>query len=190
MTCPGPWPSPQSLGLPLVRGFTLLELLVVLGLVAVLAGLALPSWSTVLSRRSLQSSAEALVADLRLARSEAVKRSAVVAVCASSDGQSCQGSAVWREGWIVFVDRDANRRLDAGEELIRVQAQLAGLASVASLAPHNDKIIFSYQPTGWAKAASQTFLFTPQGGAALLRVVCISSQGRPTLRPEGASQCS
>ena len=130
------------------------------------------------------------MADLRLARSEAVKRSAVVAVCASSDGQSCLATAGWREGWIVFVDRDGNRRVDAGEEVIRVQERLAGLASVASLLPQNDKAIFSYPPTGWAKAASQTFLFTPQGGAALLRVVCISSQGRPTLRPEGASQCS
>ena len=62
--------------------------------------------------------------------------------------------------------------------------------SVASLAPQNDKSVFSYHATGWAKAASQTLLFSPEGSAAQPRVVCISSQGRPTLRPEGLNQCS
>lgn len=172
------------------QGLSLLELLVVLGLLGLLSSLAVPALGTVLLKRSVQSSAETLVADLRLARSEAVKRTATVAVCSSTDGQSCSLAAAWREGWIVFVDRDGNRRLDAGEETLRVQQRLPGLASVASLAPQNDKAIFSYHPTGWAKAASQTLLFTPQARVAQARVVCISSQGRATLRPEGLSQCS
>jgi type IV fimbrial biogenesis protein FimT len=172
------------------QGFSLLELLVTLGLLAILASLAAPALAAVLVRRSLQHSAEALVADLRLARSEAVKRAATVAVCSSTDSQSCSGAAAWREGWIVFVDRDGNRRLDGGEQVLRVQQRLPGVVSVASLAPHNDKAVFSYHPTGWAKAASQTLLFQPRGSVTPPRVVCISSQGRPTLRPEGQSQCS
>lgn len=174
----------------LLLGFSLLELLVVFGLVAVLVGLAAPSFKALLVRRSLQTAAEALVADLRLARSEAIKRSALVAVCSSPDGAACSSTAAWHEGWIVFVDFDGNRKRDAGEELVRVQQRLPGLASIADAAPLNDKTIFTYHPTGWAKAAAQTFVFTPQSGSANVRVVCISSQGRPTLRPEGQSECS
>lgn len=174
---------------PKPAGFTLLESLVVVALLAGLAALALPSMGNYLPRRQVQAAAEALVADLRLARSEAIKRALVVGVCASSDGVNCAATAAWVEGWLVFVDRDGNRRRDAGEELLRVQQGPSGLASIASTAPANDKASISYQPTGWAKAASQTLLFTAQGGAAQ-RLVCISSQGRPVLRPQGQAACS
>lgn len=176
----------RTLGL----GLSLLELLVVLGLVGVLASLAVPSMGAVLLKRAVQHSAQALVADLRLARSEAVKRAHTVVICSSLDGQACSASAAWLEGWIVFADRDGDRRLDANEDLIRVQQRLAGLSSVASTKPQNDNAYFVYQPTGLAKAAAQTLVFTPQGSAVASRVVCISNQGRPTLRPEGLSQCS
>ena len=173
-----------------VRGLTLLELLVVLALLAVLVGLAVPALGGLWQARQVQAAGEALVADLRRARSEAMQRATTVAVCSSTDGQSCSLDAAWREGWIVFVDRDANRRRDAGEELLRVQERLPGLASVAGSTPSTDKAIFSFQPSGWAKAASQTLLFKPESGSAALRVLCISSQGRPTLRPVGQTACS
>lgn len=172
------------------RAFSLLELMVVCALVAILAGQALPSMGTMLLRRSVQASAEALVADLRLARSEAIKRSTRVAVCSSADGLACSAGAAWREGWIVFIDRDDSRSRAADEELLRVRSAPAGLASVGSERPAHDHAIFSYHPTGWAKAASQTLVFMPQAGAAAARVVCISSQGRPRLRPEGVTRCS
>ncbi len=171
-------------------GFSLLELLLVLGLAAWLATLAVPFLGGVLMGRQLQSAAESLVADLRLARSEAIQRQAIVAVCSSSDGASCTSAAAWVQGWLVFVDRDGNRRRDAGEPVLRVQQRLPGLASIASAAPLNDKAIFSYQPSGWAKAASQSLLFTAEGGPAPARLVCISSQGRPALRPPGQTACS
>lgn len=171
-------------------GFSLLELLVVLGLVGVLASLAVPSMGALLLKRAVQHSAQALVADLRLARSEAVKRAHTVVVCSSVDGLVCSASAAWLEGWIVFADRNANRRLDVSEDLIRVQPRLTGLNSVASTKPQNDNAYFVYQPTGLAKAAAQTLVFTPQGSAVAPRLVCISNQGRPTLRPEGWGQCS
>ena len=162
----------------------------VCALVAIVAGQALPSMNTLLLRRTLQASADALVADLRLARSEAIKRSTRVAVCSSADGQACSRSAAWREGWIVFIDRDDSRSRGPDEELLRVRPAPAGLASVGSDQPANDNAIFSYHPTGWAKAASQTLVFKPQAGAAAARVVCVSGQGRPRLRPEGVSRCS
>lgn len=171
-------------------GFGLLETLVALGVLAGLAGMAAPAMQAVLQQRQVQAAAEALVADLRLARTQAVRRAAVVTVCASADGQACGPAAAWRQGWLVFADPNGNQVRDRGEDLIRVQEALTGLASVASASPSHDKAAFSFQPTGWARAASQTLLFSPLNPRVAARVVCISNQGRPSLRPAGVTACS
>jgi type IV fimbrial biogenesis protein FimT len=57
-----------------VRGLTLIELMVTLGLLAVLASLALPSFGAHLTRQRLKAAAEALAADLAEARLLAAQR--------------------------------------------------------------------------------------------------------------------
>lgn len=176
-------------------GFSLVELLLVITLALVLLSVGVPSLRAWTLKRALQQTAEALVADLRLARSEAVKRGALVAVCASVNGQACSASqGTWADGWLVFVDRNGNRAVDADEDILRVQSRSESVASLGSLNPATDKRIFTYQATGWAKVAAQTFLIKPVEASSatsdLTRVVCVSNQGRPSLRPAGIFQCS
>jgi general secretion pathway protein H len=70
--------SPRSIALQ--RGVTLLELLVVLALMALVAGLVLPTFGNAVPTSQLKSSARQLATGLRLARSEAVaqKREAML----------------------------------------------------------------------------------------------------------------
>jgi type IV fimbrial biogenesis protein FimT len=174
-----------------LRGFTLVELLVTLTVTAVLMALAAPTFRTLLLKRSVQAAADALVSDLRLARSEAVKRSATVSVCSSADGASCSNGAAWQSGWIVFADADGDGSLDAEDTVLRVQDAWRSVASIASATPGNDRRSFVFQATGIARAATQTFFVTPTGLAAdLTRLVCVSSQGRPALRASGSVSCS
>ena len=56
------------------RGFTLLELMVALAIVALLATLALPSFASILSRHRLKAAAEQLAADLGELRLQAAQR--------------------------------------------------------------------------------------------------------------------
>jgi type IV fimbrial biogenesis protein FimT len=173
-------------------GFTLIELMIVVALVALLAAMAVPSFRTLLVKRTVQSAVDALMTDMRYARSEAVKRSAQVSVCQSTNGASCAaGSNLWVGGWIVFVDGNGNGAMDAGDEILRVQQALTSMASIASAAPAGDRRFFTYQPTGWAKSASQTFIFTPNGNvpAGSVRIVCVSNQGRAGLKAAGATAC-
>lgn len=174
-------------------GFTLVELLIVLSLVGVLASLAVPGFRGMLVNRTVQSAVDALMTDMRYARSEAVKRSAQVTVCQSANGTSCAvGSNLWVGGWIVFVDKDGDGVWEAGDEIVRVQPALTSMASIASTNPPGDRRFFTYQPTGWAKSSSQTFIFTPSGEvpSGSVRVVCVSNQGRPGLRAAGATSCA
>ncbi len=138
-----------------------------------------------LVKRSVQSAVDAMVIDLRFARSEAIKRTTRVSICSSANGTSCATTASWKDGWIVFIDDDGDGTVDPSDVVLRVQdAQL----NLASLTTSVSTLAITYQPAGWARAAAQTFTFTPADGSA--RLVCVSNQGRATARAEGVTSCS
>ncbi len=77
------------------RGFTLLELLVVMALSALLLGLAVPALDGLMARQRLRSMSYDLVTDLTLARSESLKRASAVTLTPAA------GNASWQGGWTV-----------------------------------------------------------------------------------------
>ena len=174
------------------EGFTLLECLVAVAIMAILTVLAVPGFRDLLVRRSVLVTADALVSDLRFARAEAIKRGTQVSMCRSANGSACSATGNWVDGWIVFVDRHTKGEVDPGDEVLRVQSRQPQLESIASDNPGTDKASFNFLPMGMSGPSTQTFKLTPVAPAPSnsLRVVCVSSQGRPRLAPAGASSCS
>ena len=86
----------------LMYGFNLLELLITIGVLAILASIAAPNFNETVLGSKLTGYANNLVACSYLARSEAIKRHAVVKLCASSNGSSCAVSGGWEQGWIIL----------------------------------------------------------------------------------------
>jgi type IV fimbrial biogenesis protein FimT len=66
------------------RGFTLVELVIVMALFALVASLAAPSMQRLVAAQQLRSASYDLISDLTLARSEAVKRGAQVSITPTS----------------------------------------------------------------------------------------------------------
>jgi type IV fimbrial biogenesis protein FimT len=131
------------------RGFTLVELIVVLAILAIGVSFALPEMSTFLRRSEISNVTNELISGVNFARVEAIKRSAPVVLCPSNNGTTCTNtSGVWDDGYIVFVDANANgnRQTAAtdGEDLIRyvgrfgrdVTVQSSGGASRVRFAPN------------------------------------------------------
>lgn len=167
-------------------GFTLIEILIVVALASVLMSLAMPSFRTFLVKRSVQAAVDTMVLDMRFARSESIKRTTRVSMCSSTNGTSCAAAASWRDGWIIFIDDDGDGTVDASDVVLRVQDSFPNLEAVTTSAA---TLAIVYQPTGWARAASQTFTFTPMGGGSS-RLVCVSNQGRASAKAEGAASCN
>lgn len=177
---------------PSDSGFTIIELLITVAMAAILAALAMPSFSDLMSKRNVVAVSDTLISDLRYARSEALKRTTPVTVCQSLNSASCTvNPGAWVGGWITFIDFNGNGTVDAGDTLLRVQAAPSGIQSIQNN-PINDRTFFTYQANGVAKAANQTFFIVPTGGAAanLTRLVCISVAGRASLRAEGSNACT
>lgn len=77
------------------RGFTVVELLVAVAVLALLVGVALPNLRGILVRNTVSAHTNDLLAALRLARAEAVKRGQAVQVLASGGN--------FTNGWAVIV---------------------------------------------------------------------------------------
>ena len=106
-------------------GLTLVELMTTLAVGIMLLSVGVPSYQSVVENQHIQTRTNELVGHLHLARSESVKMNAQVAICVSLNSASCTGGN-WQDGWIVYVDQDANNSFDAGETILRTQQALGG----------------------------------------------------------------
>jgi type IV fimbrial biogenesis protein FimT len=123
-------------------GFTLIELMVTVAVAALLMGLAVPSLWSIIQDNRLTAQSNDFLSDIRLARSEAIKRSRRVTMCRCKSDTAGTGKCKennrgkftcfknadynWDQGWIVFVDADEDTQHDGPdtEEVIRVHDRL------------------------------------------------------------------
>jgi type IV fimbrial biogenesis protein FimT len=112
-----------------VEGFTLLELMVVVAIVAVLATVGTPAFRDLLINQRLSAAAQAFNAALSLARMEAIRRSQSVSVTALV-GRS------WLGGWAVVAaqaESESSEKSENRETLRRFEALPDGISVDASL---------------------------------------------------------
>lgn len=113
------------------RGFTLIELMTVIAVLAIVASLAAPSFRSFIDNQRLRNASFDLVSDLTLARGEALKRAAVVAITPTAvDGG-------WHQGWRVEVGGAGGELISQRADLpapLRFAAKNSGGADIGSIA--------------------------------------------------------
>lgn len=169
---------------PGARGFTLVELLVVMVIIGILMSAAVPMFSSYVARNEINSEITAFSSSLRLARSEAIKRLVPVTVCPSDNtsdaSPSCSSGDVglgWARGWIVFSDLGVRRSVDGSDTVISRQMPFGASGGIIS---GSASYGVTYLPNGLAIAADNTMVFRAKGDESNTKAqkkVCINFQG-------------
>lgn len=164
------------------RGFTLVELLVTIVIIAILATLGVPSFTQFLRNWQRDSATKAFMTHVQLARTESIKTSRKVVMCVSTNGTSCANSTDWKGGWLVFVDTNGDESLSNGETLVAVRSASTGVSSMTGT-NNTSKLVFL--PNGLMSSGTTTVTVTPNGSTSLkLNKIALNTVGRASLSTE------
>jgi type IV fimbrial biogenesis protein FimT len=84
-------------------GFTLIELMVTIAILAIILSLAAPAVQTFVSRSTMRGISSDFTLGMQRARSEAINRNECVVICMSDNGQTCYDTgSSWGVGWIAY----------------------------------------------------------------------------------------
>jgi type IV fimbrial biogenesis protein FimT len=157
------------------RGITLIEMVAVMGIVAILMAIGIPSYKYVTNANRISSEINGLLGDLQFARSEAIKEGRTVSVCVSSSGTSCLSAttSTWNSGWIVFSDinGDGNFQAANGDLLLRAQPTFSGTDTFTA---NNNVGVITFNREGFASVTNGTLIALHASPAAQGSTRCLS----------------
>ncbi|RMX06085.1 prepilin-type N-terminal cleavage/methylation domain-containing protein [Allofranklinella schreckenbergeri] len=167
---------------PQSYGFTLIELLVVIAIVAILAGIAAPSFNPLIERWRVLGSVSAFESSIYLARSEAIKRGGSVVMRKLPKNRQCTLASTnqeWGCGWEVFVDSNRNNRRDTSDLLLQT---IAPQNATNVMLPGNRGGQLTFDRWGQINGLSAgRIVISPEPAGAsspATKALCISSGGR------------
>ncbi len=132
------------------NGFTLVELMITLAIVAILLTIGVPSFQTFILDNRLVTQANRIATDINMARSAAIKYQRSGKICVSSNSTtaapSCTGGTDWSQGWIVWVDKNRDGSPDVPGEIVVAAEALSGTTTLTSTALST----ISYDSRGFA----------------------------------------
>jgi len=139
------------------KGFTIVEMMIVIAIVGILASLAMPSFSEMIAASQVKSAASDLQMSLMRTRSEAGKRNANITLTPAAGG--------WAAGWTIEQGIETHAA---------VTAVITGPASVI------------YTPSG-RTTVGQTSFNVSAVGTATVRCVQVGLNGQPAIKQQACS---
>lgn len=198
---------PRRSSSPAHQGFTMIELLVVIGIVAVLAMIAAPTLTSFAEKSAMRGLASDFTSSMQRARSEAVSRNMCVTMCRTLDPNAAAPrcstaaggdylSSEWHSGWIVYLNPSCDRTITSADPAVAgdiIQVQQAGnirygLIALGNAPPRS----FTFGPTGTTglgAISSFSLKDAENNNSPLNRKLCVDQLGR-VRTIEDAANCN
>lgn len=159
-----------------MKGFTLLEALACLALLALLAGFALPAMNGLVEASRAATGINWLVRAVNTARSAAVTQGVMTTLCPTEDDQQCGGA--WHGRLMVFTDRNGDRRINGDDQAIAYLDFPSPGATVTWRSFRNRQFL-QITPLGFTNNQNGNFVYCSRDQAPeLARQLVINLQGR------------
>lgn len=156
----------------ITRGFTLIELMITIAILAIVIAIAAPSFTSVIQTNRATSLHHELLGAIQLARSESVKRRQDVIVCRTEDQETCDNGSDWSVGWLV-------REVDATGDVLKVWDAVAGM----TLTGPNTGVVF--HSSGMTEAAANFTATTSSCTTGTKYTISVSLTGSATVNKTG-----
>jgi type IV fimbrial biogenesis protein FimT len=175
------------------KGFTLIELMISVALVAILAMLAGPGVRELIMNNRVAAVSEELMGALNFSRAESIKRNGQVSICKSDDGATCDATLNWDDGWIVFTDIDGDGIVDVGVDgdvILQTGGDFTADYTIRSIV-HGDWVAFRSDGSSIGNGGLATGIFrvcNPEEDIVRAKSIEITVTGRPRMY-KGAVAC-
>lgn len=157
-----------------MRGYSLYELIITLGLVAAVLTIGLPSFGNIVSNQKIKTETSALFHAIHLARKESIVKRREVTLCPTVDGNNCEPQLDWSSGWMMFVNIDRDRPVvrDINEPILK-RFEVGESVRIES-----NRRSFSLRSTE-LRATNGTLIVCDRNNRGTARALVISYTGRP-----------
>lgn len=168
------------------RGFTLIEMMVVLVIIAIIFSIGIPSFDDLIKRNSVESLQMKLASAVSSARAEAAARNSVISLCPSNDAVSCSGS--WNDGWISFEDHDVDGALDSTEIVVDVYEHDSNYTFTATNSGGSAVTLISFSTQGYMQGTESTLfsICEPDSAVRYARGLFVNASGLMIKTSDGA----
>jgi type IV fimbrial biogenesis protein FimT len=172
------------------KGFTIVELLTGVAILAITMALAGPSFVTMIKDNRIDSATSEFVGALQLAKAESASRTRPVSVCKSNTtADGCNAGGEWTQGWLVFADIDGDGLLDGEDTLILVREALHEQITFGGTAGVDEFITFFPSGTTSVTSTEVLMMCDERGYDDSAQGVLISITGRGNVvRAEDSGQ--
>lgn len=155
-------------------GFSLVEALTVMAITAIGLLVGVPSFQGMSERARVSSAMHLLTAHMASARSTAITYRIPTVVCPSNRAGGCRTDGDWSQGWLMFFDKDGNRRPDVREDILRDEN--APIHPSLRILSSSGRPQLRYLPDGRSSGSNITVRLCRED--ALLAQIVVNNAGR------------
>jgi type IV fimbrial biogenesis protein FimT len=165
------------------QGTTLIEQIMLLAIIGILTGMAVPSLRKLLTHNQQQIAQSNFIAALQYARETALTTGKRTLLCPTRDGNRCSDDLHWESGWLLFQDGNIDNQPDQGP--LRVGRGYGGDLTIQGTVGRR---VVRFLSDGSARGSNITLLFCQRGSTDHVLSVMVSNAGRIRSAPANAEQ--